>query len=132
MATAFKKPVTNAVYRIIFYQLMIIAGFTLILSTLKGMQSGLSALAGGLAYWLPTFIFTRGVAACAGARVGARFMVAFFGGEAIKLVLSGVLFLFAVNYFSMQIVYAVMGLVIAIIAFWVASGAYLYQSGVKV
>jgi len=132
VATALTKPVTNAVYRIIFYQLMIIAGFTLILFILKGMQSGLSALAGGLAYWLPTFIFTRGVAACAGTRVGARFMVAFFGGEAVKLVLSGALFLFAVKYFPIQVVYAVVGLVMAIIAFWVASGVCLYQSGVKI
>lgn len=133
MATALTRPVTNAVYRIIFYQLMIIVGFTLILFTLKGMQSGLSALAGGLAYWLPTFIFTRGVAACAGARVRARFMVAFLGGEAAKLVLSSTLFLFIVNYLHMQVVYAVVGLVIAIAAFWTASaGICLYQSGVKV
>lgn len=132
MAAPLKRSVTNAVYRIIFYQLMIIVGFTLILFTVKGMQSGLSALIGGLAYWLSTFIFTRGVAACAGARIGVRFMVTFFGGEAVKLVLSGALFLFAVNYFSIQVVYAVVGLVMAIIAFWVASSLCLYQSGVKI
>lgn len=131
MATASTRPVTRSVYRIIFYQLGMIAGFTLILFILKGMQSGLSALAGGLAYWLPTFIFTRGVAACAGGRSGAGFMMVFLGGEALKLALSGALFLFAVNYFLLQAVYAVVGLVIAIIAFWVASSVCVYQSGVK-
>lgn len=132
MATALTRSVTHAVYRIIFYQLMIIVGFTLILFVLKGMHSGSSALAGGLAYWLPTFIFMRGVTACADVRGGARFMMAFFGGEAVKLALSGALFLFAVNYFPIQVIYAVIGLIMAIIAFWVASGVCLYQSGVKV
>lgn len=109
-----------------------IVGFVLILMIVKSMNSGLSALAGGLAYWLPTFIFTRSVAACAGARQVGRFMITFFGGEVFKLVLSGALFLFAVKYLHVDLVDAVVGLVVAIVAFWASSIACLYRSGVAV
>ena len=129
MTTAQTKSVTNAVYRIVFYQFLMIVGFVLILMIAKDTKSGLSALTGGLAYWLPTFIFTRSVAACAGARQAGRFMIAFFGGEVFKLVLSGALFLFAVKYLHVELVDAVVGLVVAIVAFWVASIACLYRSG---
>jgi F0F1-type ATP synthase assembly protein I len=106
-----------------------IAGFVLIVLMTKDMKSGFSALTGGLAYWLPTFIFTRSVAACAGARMAGRFMVAFFGGEVFKLALSGALFLFAVSYLHVQLMDAVIGLVVAIVSFWVAAFACLYRSG---
>jgi F0F1-type ATP synthase assembly protein I len=132
VATASVKPVIRAVYRIVFYQLMIIVGFMLIVSLLKGIRSGASALAGGLAYWLPSFIFARTVAACASARAAARFMVTFFAGETVKLVFSGALFMGAVYYLPVQIVYAVAGLCFAIVAFWVASIAYLFQPEVKI
>jgi F0F1-type ATP synthase assembly protein I len=132
VATGLTKSVIRAVYSIIFYQLMIIVGVMLILFLLKGIRSGLSALVGGLAYWLPTFIFARSLAACAGARAVTRFMVVFFGGEVFKLVLSGVLFICAVSYLPIQIVYSVIGLVVAIAAFWAASIVCLYRSEVKI
>lgn len=128
MATAVTKSVISAVYRIVFYQFLMIAGFVLILSAVKNINSGLSALTGGLAYWLPTFIFTRGVAACSSARQIGRFMIAFFGGEVFKLILSATLFLFAVNYLHVQLLDAVLGLGAAIVAFWIASIACLYRS----
>ncbi len=128
MVTAATKPVISAVYRIVFYQFLIIAGFVLILSIVKNRDSGLSALAGGLAYGLPTFIFTRGIAACSSARKAGHFMMAFFGGEVFKLALSGALFLFAVTFLHRQLVDAVMGLLVGIVAFWVASIACLYRS----
>ncbi len=112
----------------IFYQFLMIVGFALILSITKSVNSGLSALAGGLAYWLPTFIFTRSVAACSSARKIGRFMLAFFGGEVFKLVLSATLFLLAVKYMQMQLLDAVLGLGVAIVAFWVASITCLYRS----
>ena len=121
MATALIKLITHTVYRILFYQLVIIIGLTGMLFVLKGKQSGLSVLAGGLAYWLPTLVFVRGVASAAGARAIARFMAIFFAGEAIKLIASGALFLLAVTYFQANVLYALLGLISAITAFWIAS-----------
>ncbi len=85
---------------------------------------------GGLAYWLPTTIFTRSVAACSSVRAMGRFMIAFFGGEVFKLALSGTLFLLAVKYMHVQILDAVVGLVVGIVAFWAASILCLYRSRV--
>jgi ATP synthase protein I len=124
------QSIISAVYRVIFYQLLIMIGFVLMVFILKNIKSGWSALAGGLAYWLPTFIFVRSVAACAGAHAVRRFIAAFFGGEVIKLVLSGVLFIMAVNYLHVETIYAVLGLSVAIIAFWLAFITYFYQSKV--
>jgi F0F1-type ATP synthase assembly protein I len=93
----------------------------------KGKQSGWSALAGGLAYWLPTVIFARVVATCASARALTRFIITFLGSEAVKLGLSGVLFLLAIIFLHAQVIYAVTGLVAAIAAFWIASVACLWQ-----
>jgi ATP synthase protein I len=121
MTTALIKLITGVVYRILFYQLAMIMGLTGMLFLLKDKQSGLSVLAGGLAYWLPTLVFVRGVASTTGARAIARFMTTFFVGEAIKLIASGGLFLLAISYFHADTVYALLGLMSAIVAFWIAS-----------
>ncbi|MCE3239088.1 MAG: hypothetical protein K0R24_2069 [Gammaproteobacteria bacterium] len=121
MATALIKLITGAVYRILFYQLTIIIGLTGMLFLLKGKQSALSVLAGGLAYWVPTLFFVRGVVSTTGARAIAWFMTTFFVGEAIKLVASGGLFLLAIRYFHADVIYALLGLMSAIVAFWIAS-----------
>lgn len=132
MTTAPTKSVATAVYRMVFYQFLMIVGFVLILMIAKGKNSGFSALIGALAYWLPTFIFTRTVAACSSARRVGRFMFAFFGGEVLKLALSAGLFLFAVKYLPIHLIDAVCGLGVAIVAFWIASVASLYRSGAAV
>ena len=95
--------------------------FVLMLLMVKGVKSAGSALTGGVAYWLPTLIFTCSVATCAGAHRVKRFMLTFFAGEVCKLVLSGTLFILAVLYLHVQLVDAVFGLLAAIVAFWVAS-----------
>ncbi len=106
-------------------------GLALILLFLQGTRAGLSAFCGGLAYWLPTLFFMWRVAAHAGARAAGRFAVAFFGGEAIKLVLSGVLFVLAVKYLPVNILYVMIGFIGAILAFWVVSISSLLRQGVS-
>lgn len=96
---------------------------------IKGIYSGLSVLAGSMAYWLPTVIFMWRAAAQAGA--ATRFVVVFFAGEAVKLFLCGVLFVLAVKYFNTQLLYTLIGLVSAIVAFWIASVVMVFQTRVK-
>jgi ATP synthase protein I len=119
------------IFRIVFFQLMMIMGFTVLLFLLKGSYNGLSALAGGLSYWIPTLLFVWSASAFAGARAAMNFLVVFFAGEVLKLLLSGVLFLIAINYLEMHLLYAFIGLAGAIAAFWISSFACLYYSGVK-
>lgn len=108
-----------------------ILGLALVIALFQGLQRGCSAFIGGMTYWLPTLFFLWRVSAYAGARAAMRFMAAFFTGEIAKIFLSAVLFLLAVKYLPIHIVYGVVGLIGAIIAFWVASVTSLLKSEVK-
>lgn len=126
------KFVKKEVLRIVFYQLAILVGFTLIVFLLKGTYKGLSVFVGGVTYWLPTYLFVRRVSSYAGAHAAKQFIIAFFAGEAVKLILCGVLFVIAIKYIQVQILYALIGLIVSIIAFWIASIMMLLQTKVKI
>ena len=128
MTTQLNKPVRAYVNKVIFYQFAVITGLALVLFLLQGIKSGYSALLGGLAYWLPTLFFVWRVSRHVGARAATRFIAAFFVGEAIKLMLTGVLFLFAIQYCHVELLDALVGLVVAIVAFWIASVACLSRA----
>lgn len=125
------KLVKAEMLRIVIYQLMIVMGFTLVIVLLKGLRSGLSVAVGAVSYGLPTLIFMMRVSVHTGARAATRFMVALFAGEAIKLALCGILFLIAIKYLQLQLSYALVGLISAIVAFWIASITVLFQTRVR-
>jgi F0F1-type ATP synthase assembly protein I len=126
--TSFARLVKKDMPRILFYQFLIIVGFTLFIYLLKGTQSSLSALAGALAYWLPTLLFIWGVSAKAHVRSGAYFLVSFLFGEGLKLLLCGMLFVICIKYCQVNIMNAVIGLIGAMAAFWVASASLIAKS----
>jgi F0F1-type ATP synthase assembly protein I len=123
--------VKKQLYRLVFWQLVVIAGLALILFLLQGIRVGLSAFFGGLAYWLPTLFFMWRVSSHAGARAAHRFLVAFMSGEVIKLAFSGALFILFAQYLHLDLVYEVVGLIGAIIAFWIVSIVSVLKEGVK-
>lgn len=125
--TALKSIKTQA-YKIVYWQLMIIMGLAVVLFLLRGMQNGLEALLGGLAYWLPTLAFVWRVFAKASVRGAKQFMVMFFLGEGAKLLLSAVLFLLIVKYLPVTVLPVLMGYIGAIVAFWVASIFFLTRN----
>ena len=77
-------------YQIIYWQLILIMGLALVLFLLQGVRSGLSTLAGGLAYWLPTLLFVWRVFTRAGAQAAKQFLMLFVAGEGVKLMLSAI------------------------------------------
>jgi ATP synthase protein I len=119
-------------FKILYWQLTIIVGLALVIALLQGIQKGFSAIMGSLAYWIPTLIFIWRVTAYAAARAATQFMMAFFAGEVIKLVLSAVLFLIAVHYFKIDMIYGIVGLIGSIVAFWVVSVSSLLSEGNKI
>lgn len=125
------KTLQAELFRIIIYQFLMIMGFAFIMVWLKGLHKSLSIWMGSMAYWLPTLLFVWGASLYAGSQAIYRFLVAFFVGEAVKLLLSGLLFLLAVKYIHVNVLFALIGLIVAIFAFWVASFACLYQTGVR-
>lgn len=106
-------------------------GLALLVFFIQGLRIGMSALLGGLTYWVPMFFFLRRMSMYTSARYVARFIGAFFMAEAIKLSLSGVLFVLIIKYCHVQVLAALSGFVGAIIAFWVVSVVCLYQPGMK-
>jgi ATP synthase protein I len=119
VASSLRQLVQSQAYRIVIWQLagvIIIAAFAL---TLSGVTSGLSVLAGGLAYGFPNLVFVWRVFRFVGAQEMNRFVAAFFAGEALKLILSAILFLVIVKYLPVSLLSTLVGFVGAIISFWV-------------
>lgn len=119
------KPIKTQAYKIVFWQLMIIMGLAVLLFILRGLQGGLSTLLGGLAYWVPTFLFIWRVFARASARAVNQFVIVFFTGETVKLFLSAALFVVIVKYLPVSIGSLLIGYIGAIVAFWIASVIFL-------
>lgn len=114
------KPFKTA-FKILLWQLLLITGLSIIMGFVKGMQSGWSTFLGGLAYWVPAFLFVWRVFAKPFARAARQFLVKFIAGEVVKLFLSGVLFLLIVNFLPVQSLSVMIGFVGAVVAFWVSS-----------
>lgn len=122
------KPIKTAV-KILVWQLLLIAGLSLVMFFIKGSQSGGSTFLGGLAYWIPAFLFVWRVFSKPFASAARSFLVKFVAGEALKLILSGVLFILIVNYLPVQTLSVLIGFIGAIISFWIASMLFLEEGG---
>lgn len=122
------QPIKKQAYRIVFWQLMIIMGLAVVLLLLRGLQNGISAFLGGLAYWLPTLAFVWRVFARANMRAAKQFVALFFAGEATKLILSAILFVFMAKYLPVSTPSLMAGYLGAIIAFWMSSIYFLSRN----
>jgi ATP synthase protein I len=113
--------VKKEAYQIIYWQLILIMGLALVLFILQGIQSGVSALLGGLAYWLPTLLFVWRVFARTTARAAKQFLLMFVAGEGVKLLLSAVLFVLVIKYVPVKLSSVLIGFIGAVVSFWIAS-----------
>jgi ATP synthase protein I len=113
-----KNIVQNQAYAIVFWQLacVIMIAFTGFL--LHGLNTGLSLLAGGMAYGLANLIFVWRVFRYVGAQQMTQFAAAFMLGEMGKLILSGILFILIVKYLPVSLLSVLVGFVGAIVSFW--------------
>ena len=121
MSTSLQKIVQAEAYKVVFWQLTLLAFIAVITLLYKGPLFGLSVFLGGLAYAVPTLIFVWCALRFAGAQQMNMFMVVFFFGEAVKLALSGIFFLLIVNYLSVSLLSVLVGFISSIIAFWLVS-----------
>lgn len=106
-------------YGLVVWQLVGVFILAAIAFLLSGMMSGISVIAGGMAYGLPNLIFVWRVFRFAGAKQMSQFVTAFFMGEAIKLALSAILFLVIVKYLPVSLLSTLVGFIGAIISFWI-------------
>ncbi|HVE44233.1 MAG TPA: ATP synthase subunit I [Gammaproteobacteria bacterium] len=119
-APRLKKIIQKEAFSIVINQIMGVLLLTLAAILLKDLRIGGSVLAGGLAYVLPNLFFVFWVFRYTGAHQMNKFVAAFFAGEAIKLFLSGILFLYIVKYLPVSLLSVLVGFVGAIISFWIA------------
>jgi F0F1-type ATP synthase assembly protein I len=116
--------------RILLYQFLIILAVILTLFLSTGMQKALSVSAGALSYWLPTAFLIWIFCAQVDMHAGMSFLAKFVVGESVKLFVCGILFIVFIKYLPIQIIDAVIGLGVAIAAFWLASLALVFKKGV--
>ncbi|SQH74520.1 ATP synthase protein I [Shewanella benthica] len=87
-------------YKLVLIQAAIAGGTSVFFFALWGEQYGLSALAGGAIAVLPNFVFATFAFSYMGASSTAKVMQTFYWGEAIKLLLTIVLFSLTFNFFE--------------------------------
>lgn len=114
-----RKKVQNEAYYLVIWQLGCVLLLAFLAMLLNGLQSGYSTLAGGMTYGLPNLFFVAIVFRFSGAHQMTRFMAAFYAGEMIKLVLSGILFVLVVKYLPVSLLSVVVGFIGAIVSFWI-------------
>jgi ATP synthase protein I len=124
-SNTFKNLIKNEAYRIVLGQFAVIAGLAFFIALLRDANSGISVFLGGAAYGIPNLVFVWRVFSHASISKIQQFMAAFFFGEALKLVLSAVLFVVIVKNLAVSVVWTMMGYIGAIVAFWIASVIYL-------
>ena|SRR3990167_1941363 len=113
------KLIQHKAYRIVFWQLAGVVLLALLSTIVKGVDTGLSVLVGGLTYGIPNLIFVWRVFRYAGAQQMTQFMAAFFAGEALKLILSGILFVVVVKTLPVSLLSVLVGFAGAIVSFWI-------------
>lgn len=114
-----KKIIQHEAYWIVFLQLVCVCCLALIALSFAGIKNSLSVLAGGLAYGLPNLIFVWRVFRYAGVRQMNQFVIAFFMGEMLKLLISAILFLLIVKYLPLSLLSVLVGFIGAIVSFWI-------------
>lgn len=115
-----KKVVRNQAYRIVYIQMIFMLLMALVSIVFVDLKTASQVLLGGFAYILPNFIFVWRVFRYSGAQQMVAFMVAFFVGEALKLILSAFLVLLIVKYLPHSLLSVLIGYIGSIVSFWFA------------
>jgi len=118
-AQPLQKKIQNQAYQIVSKQLFGVAILSLIALFFSGVKSGISVLAGGMVYLLPSFLFVWRVFRYSRPQEMQQFMIAFFLGEMAKLIFSAILFLLVVKYLPVSLLSILVGFIGAIVSFWI-------------
>lgn len=114
------KMIQHQAYHLVFLELAGVLVLSILGLLLFSKLIGVSLLLGGLAYTIPNLIFVWRVFRYAGAQQMTRFAAAFFAGEGLKLILSGILFIVIVKYLPVSLLSVLVGFIAAIVFFWIS------------
>lgn len=127
MNSSLRNRVQKEAYYLVLLQLAGVCFLALMGLLFFSANIGLSILAGGLAYSLPNLIFVWRVFRYVGAQQMTRFMTAFFFGEMLKLIFSGIFVLMVVKTMPISLSSVLVGFAGAIVSFWLACMWYFSQ-----
>jgi ATP synthase protein I len=114
-----RKSVQGQAYRLVRLQLLGVMILSIIALIFYGAISGFSVLMGGFAYGIPCLVFVWRVFRYVGASQMTLFIAAFFIGEVLKLIVSGMLFLMIVKTLPVSLLSVLAGFIGAIVSFWI-------------
>ena len=117
-AISLKNKVQHQAYQIVCWQLICVLAISALAALIKGLHTGFSVFAGGMAYGLANLLFVWRVFRYSGAQQMNQFVAAFMLGEMGKLILSGILFIMIVKYLPVSLLSVLIGFIGAIVSFW--------------
>ncbi|WP_354622883.1 ATP synthase subunit I [Psychromonas sp. MME2] len=131
MVAKIVKKNQRAGFRLLAFQLLIMLFLALILTVFSSVKSGYSALAGGITFTLPNIIFVLMAFAHAGASKTKLIIRGFYGGEAIKIVLTVILFSIFLGYFKLSLLAFYSAFFCLLISQWFAPFFFHNNNGMK-
>lgn len=118
MTKSLKNLVQSEAYFLVFLQLGFVIFFALLAWLLRDQMTGYALFAGGMAYVIPNFLFVWQVFRFVGAQQMTRFILAFYLGEMLKMIVSAFLVLMIVKYLPVSLLSVLSGFIVAIVSFW--------------
>ncbi|MGL4474078.1 MAG: ATP synthase subunit I [Shewanella sp.] len=117
----------GSAYRLVLMQVFVAGVVTIIFSGMWGVRFGVSALAGTLIAVLPNFVFATLAFSHSGASSADKVIKSFYLGEAVKMLLTIVLFSLAFLYMDVEFMPLFVTYAIALTVHW-AAPLYFKQS----
>lgn len=117
--------------KLVAFQLLLVLIVALISSVFFSGKSGYSALAGGITFLLPNFIFVLMTFAHAGARQTKLVLRGFYAGEAIKLFLTVILFVIFLKYGTLSLFAFYISFSLLVVSQWLAPFFFYNNDGIK-
>ncbi|GLS90378.1 hypothetical protein GCM10007916_14450 [Psychromonas marina] len=117
--------------KLVAFQLLLVLIIALVLTVFSSAKSGYSALAGGITFWLPNLIFVLMAFAHAGARQTKKVVRGFYAGEAIKLLLTVLLFVVFLKYGSLSLIAFYISFSLLVVSQWLSPFFFYNNDGIK-
>lgn len=117
--------------KLVRFQSLIVLVMALILTVFFSVKSGYSALAGGITFLLPNFIFVLMTFAYAGASKSNLVLRGFYAGEAIKLLITVILFIVFLKYAVLSLIPFYISFSLLVMSQWLAPLFFYNNDGIK-
>ena len=110
----------KAAYKLVLVQVTMAVISAIVFSTVWELSTGLAALAGGMVAAIPNFVFATLAFSNSGASQADKVLKSFYWGEAVKLLLTIVLFSLIFSQLKMAFMPVFVGYLVTLMVHWTA------------